>query len=130
MVPSAHFLPRFISHCERSVKKQVIRPTRRAHNPKSNYFSFCSLIQSKKRTPCGVLFALAPRVGLQVTSCPASFRLANLTSFPSCSWSVSISPLLQCVFCKLFTSQDSNSLKGLAPSVRRNRSVLARQLEN
>ena len=68
ILTSAHFLPRFISHCERSVKKQVIRQTRRAHNPKSNYFSFCSLIQSKKRTPCGVLFALAPQVGLEPTT--------------------------------------------------------------
>ena len=74
ILTSAHFLPRFISHCGRSVKKQVIRQTRRAHNPKSNYFSFCSLIQSKKRTPCGVLFAL---VGLQGLVCCASDLLAH-----------------------------------------------------
>ncbi len=50
------------------------------------------------------------------------------TSLYSCSWSVSISPLLQFVFCKLSTSHDSNSLKGLVPAALRNKSALTRQL--
>ena len=56
------------------------------------------------------------------------FGAHGRTSLYSCSWSVSISPLLQFVFCKPPTSHDSNSLKGLAPSVLRNKLILARQL--